>query len=245
MNKQNITTIIPVKNGARFIADALASIEQQNIPVTEILVVDDGSTDTTIEIVSSIARKNPAIKILEGPGKGPGPARNVALAIANGEILSFLDADDLWPANKLERQIGRLNNNPHVDVVSGFVRYFNKQAKGKLEPASDSRINDIFHVHLGAAVFRRSVFEKLGHFEESMLYSEDVDLILRIRGADIPMIILRDITLYYRRHPDAMTTELTEDEAKNFNKAILRSIQRRRLSGITKPFTPFSSIIEG
>lgn len=240
-----ISVIMPVKNGARFIADALASIELQQVPVSEILVVDDGSTDSTVDIVLSLARKNIAIRLLEGPGRGPGPARNVALSVANGEILGFLDADDLWPANKLERQIGRLNSKPHVNVVSGFVRYFNKQAKGKLEPARDSHVNDIFHVHLGAAVFRRSVFEKIGKFEESMLYSEDVDLILRIREAEIPMTILRDIMLYYRRHPDAMTTEITKDEARNFNKAILRSMQRRRQAGILKPLTPFSSIIEG
>ena len=245
MNKLAISTIMPVKNGARYIADAIASIEQQNVPVNEILVVDDGSTDSTIDIASDLARKNPAIKILEGPRKGPGPARNVALSIAQGDILSFLDADDLWPAGKLERQIGRMKISPHVDVVSGFVRYFNKQAESKLEPASDSRINDIFHVHLGAALFRRSVFQKLGQFEESMLYSEDVDLILRIREAEIPMVILRDITLFYRRHPDAMTTEITENEARNFNKAILRSIQRRRQAGIMKPLAPFSTIIEG
>ena len=240
-----ISVIMPVKNGACFITDALASITLQHIPVMEILVVDDGSTDSTVDIVSSLARKNHAIRLLEGPGRGPGPARNVALSIAKGEIISFLDADDLWPSDKLERQIGRLNSKPHVDVVSGFVRYFNKQATGKLEPAKESRINDIFHVHLGAAVFRTLVFEEIGCFEESMLYSEDVDLILRIREADIPMTILRDIMLYYRRHPDAMTSEITKDEARNFNKAILRSMQRRRQAGILKPLTPFTSIIEG
>ena len=244
VNTPSVSTIMPVKNGARYIEDALASIKQQGIPVSEILVVDDGSTDSTIDIVSSLARDNPAIRILEGPGKGPGPARNVALAVASGEIVTFLDADDLWPANKLERQIGRLESTPQVDVVSGFVRYFDKQAEDQLEPAADARTEEIFHVHLGAAVFRHSVFEKLGHFEESMLYSEDVDLVLRIREAGIPMTILRDITLYYRRHPDAMTAEITQDEARSFNMAILRSIRRRRQAGIMEPLAPFSSIME-
>ena len=206
--------------------------------------MDDGSTDSTIDIVSSLASKNPAIRILEGPGKGPGPARNVALKVASGEIVTFLDADDLWPADKLEHQIGRLDKSPQVDVVSGFVRYFDKQADGRLVPAPDARTEEIFHVHLGAAVFRHSVFEKLGHFEESMLYSEDVDLVLRIRESDIPMTILRNITLYYRRHPDSMTAEMTRDEAKSFNMAILRSMRRRREAGILEPLAPFSTIIE-
>lgn len=239
-----ITTIIPVKNGSAFIADALASIGRQAILPDEILVVDDGSTDNTVEEVISASNVNPAIKLLKGPEKGPGPARNVALEQARGDIITFLDADDLWPADKLHVQLKRLNKEPRVDVVSGFIRYFDKLSRKKLAPADDSRINDIFHVHLGAAVFRRSVFENLGHFHEDLLYSEDVDLLLKIREADIPMAILKHITLYYRRHENAMTTVVTAEESKSLNTAIFRSILRRRATGINTPMAPFSSLME-
>jgi glycosyltransferase involved in cell wall biosynthesis len=244
MNTPSISTIIPVRNGAAYIADAIASIEQQVVPVTEILIVDDGSTDATQDIVARLSGKNPVIKLLEGPGKGPGPARNVALAVACGEIIAFLDADDLWPANKLELQLARINRDPHVDVVSGFVRYFDKQAANGLVPASDSRTVDIFHVHLGAAVYHRSIFEQLGNFQEGVRYSEDVDLLLRVREAGIPMTILRRITLYYRRHTDAMTTTVTHNEVRDFNSVIMQSILRRRAAGITAPLEPFSNLIE-
>ena len=239
-----ISTIIPVKNGAEFIADALASISRQTIVPDEILIVDDGSTDNTLDVVHKISKSNPAIKLLQGPEKGPGSARNVALEQARGDIITFLDADDLWPADKMQVQLARLAKEPHVDVVSGFVRYFDKLCKDTLTPAEDSRTNDIFHVHLGAAVFRRSVFDKLGQFHEDMLYSEDVDLILKIRESEFPMTILRHVTLYYRRHENAMTSKMTRDESKSFNMAILRSMMRRRAAGISEPFTPFSSLIE-
>ena len=239
-----ISTIIPVRNGAEYIPDALASISRQSILPDEILVVDDGSTDNTVDVVYKISKSNPAIQLLEGPQKGPGPARNVALKKARGDIITFLDADDLWPADKMQIQLTRLKNEPHVDVVSGFVRYFDQLCKDTLAPAEDSRTNDIFHVHLGAAVFRRSVFDKLGQFHEDMLYSEDVDLILKIRESDFPMTILKHITLYYRRHENAMTAKMTRDESKSFNMAILRSMMRRRAAGISEPFTPFSSLIE-
>lgn len=239
-----ITTIIPVRNGAKFITDALASLSRQIILPDEILVVDDGSTDNTVEVVLAASNSNPAIKLLKGPQKGPGPARNVAMEQASGDIITFLDADDLWPADKLHVQLQRLNKEPRVDVVSGFIRYFDKLSRQKLAPADDSRINDIFHVHLGAAVFRRSVFEKLGHFHEDLLYSEDVDLLLKIREADIPMAILKHVTLYYRRHENAMTTTVTPEESKSFNTAIFRSIMRRRAAGINNPLPPFSSLME-
>lgn len=235
---------MPVKNGAAYIADAIASIEQQVVPVTEILIVDDQSTDDTLDIVARLASKNPVIKVLEGPGKGPGPARNVALTVACGEIISFLDADDLWPVNKLELQLTRINREPHVDVVSGFIRYFDKQAEGGLEPATDSRTVDIILVQLGAAIYRRSVFDQLGYFQDEGLYSEDVDLLLRIRESGIPLTILRKVTLYYRRHLDAMTTTVTPGEARDFKSVILRSILRRRAAGNTIPLEPFSNLIE-
>ena len=239
-----ITTIIPVKNGAAFIADALASIDRQTTAPDEILVVDDGSTDNTVDIIQEACKCNPAIRLLNGPQMGPGPARNVALSRSRGEIITFLDADDLWPADKLQVQLARLNKTPRVDVVSGLIRYFDKLSREQLEPAEDSQINDIFHVHLGAAVFRRSVFDRLGLFHEDMLYSEDVDLILKIREAGIPMSILRHVTLYYRRHPDSMTSTMTPDESKSFNMVIMRSMMRRKAAGVNKTFTPFSSLIE-
>lgn len=239
-----ISTIIPVLNGAEYIADALASISRQSIQPDEILVVDDGSTDNTLDVVHKISKRNPAIRLLEGPQKGPGPARNVALRQVRGDIITFLDADDLWPADKIQTQLARLVKGPYVDVVSGFIRYFDKLCKDTLAPAEDSKTNDIFHVHLGAAIFRRSVFDKLGLFHEDMLYSEDVDLILKIRESDFPMTILRYVTLYYRRHENAMTARMTCDESKSFNMAILRSMMRRRAAGNNEPFTPFSSLIE-
>lgn len=239
-----MTTIIPVKNGAAFIADALDSIARQALSPDEILIVDDGSTDNTANIVSQYAGSNPAIRLLEGPGKGPGPARNVALKQARGDIITFLDADDLWPADKLQVQIARMMQEPRVDVVSGYVRYFDKLDRDTLAPADESRTNDIFHVHLGAAIFRRAVFEELGEFHEEMTYSEDVDLILRIRESDFAMTILDHITLYYRRHEHAMTAKITQDEARSFNMAIMRSMMRRKAAGISEPLPPFSTLIE-
>lgn len=239
-----ITTIMPVKNGADYIADALASIGRQSILPDEILIVDDGSTDNTREVIFEIARDLPGIKVLDGPQKGPGPARNVALGQAGGDIITFLDADDLWPADKLAIQLARLEREPRVDVVTGFVRYFDKLCRQSLAPAEEARTNDIFHVHLGAAIFRRAVFEKLGHFHEDLLYSEDVDLVLKIRESEFPMTILRHITLYYRRHQNSMTATMTRDESKSFNIAILRSMMRRRAAGIYEPLAPFSSLIE-
>ncbi|MFO1088007.1 MAG: glycosyltransferase family A protein [Hyphomicrobiales bacterium] len=238
-----ISAIIPVRNGEAYIRDAIRSIEAQPIKVAEIHVVNDRSTDGTQSILEDLALRIPALRLHEGPARGPGAARNVGLKAASGNVIAFLDSDDLWPPDKLERQLVRLAASPQVAMVSGFVTYFDKQDEIALAPAQDSRINDLFHVHLGASVYRREVFDMVGIFDEAFLYSEDVDLMLRIREAKIPITILRDITLFYRRHSASMTSTLTMREKQDFNRALMNSLRRRKATGEVEPLAPFRSLV--
>ncbi len=238
-----VSVIIPVRNGELFIADAIRSIQRQSVPVAEIHVINDGSTDASVDIVSKLASADSSIIIHDGPQKGPGPARNVGLQRATGDVIAFLDCDDLWPANKLQMQIDRLCAAPEVRIVSGFVLYFDKQIENGLEPASDSRTSKIFHVHLGATIYRRDVFGEVGLFDEAFTYSEDVDLMLRIREASVPFTIMDEVTLYYRRHDDSMTSSLTSTEKQDFHRSLINSIKRRKAAGITEPLPPFADLV--
>jgi glycosyltransferase involved in cell wall biosynthesis len=238
-----VSTIIPVRNGAQYIRDAIRSVTAQSAPVHEIHVVDDGSADGTRKIVEEIALAEPRLRIHDGPARGPGAARNVALRAASGNVIAFLDSDDLWPPGKLQRQLGRLAASPPVAMVSGFVTYFDKQDEIELAPAPDSRISELFHVHLGASVYRREVFDAVGLFDEAFIYSEDVDLMLRIREAKLPITIMRDITLYYRRHPGSMTSALTVREKQDFNRALMNSLRRRKASGEVEALAPFRTLV--
>lgn len=239
-----ISVIMPVRNGEKYIADALKTILDQAWPVQEILVVDDGSTDRSREIVETLASRFPAIHVLDGPRRGPGPARNVGLRIARGEFIGFLDCDDLWPADKLSLHLARFARTPHMDVVSGFVSYFNRQMTDAPAPDPAAITDELFHVHLGATLYRRTVFDRVGIFDENFLYSEDVDLMLRIREADIPMTILNAVTLCYRRHAESMTSTYTVEEKRDFNRALMQSLMRRRKSGNTRPLPPFKHLME-
>lgn len=235
-----VSVIMPVRNGERYIADAIHSIQVQGSPVAEILVINDGSEDATLKIVEELAEEDRRIRIHAGPCRGPGPARNVGLRAATGNLIAFLDSDDLWPSGKLRVQLDRLARLPEVHMVSGFVKYFDRQIENGLEPARDARTEELFHVHLGASIYRRSVFDQVGLFDEDFLYSEDVDLMLRIREANIPFTIMNEITLYYRRHDSSMTTHLTHEEKRDFNRALMNSLKRRRASGRTAPLERFA-----
>jgi len=242
--RSGVSVIIPNLNMARYLPDAVASIVRQGVPVAEILIIDAGSNDDSVAVIADLASRHPQIRILHSDKKNPSAVRNRGLAAARGEIIGFLDADDLWPPDKLARQLARLAAEPPVRVVSGFVQYFDRLDRENLVPAADSRLETLFHVHLGAAVFHHSVFDEVGRFDENLLYSEDVDLLLRIREAGIPMTILRARTLYYRRHDDSLMSRADRAKERDFKSALASSLVRRRRKGLVAPLAPFETLIE-
>jgi glycosyltransferase involved in cell wall biosynthesis len=243
VKRHGVSVVIPNLNMGRYLPDAVASIVRQAEFVSEILVADAGSDDGSLEVMARLAECHPQIRLLHSDQRNPSAVRNRALEAASGEIIAFLDADDVWPAGKLSRQLARMHAEPRVQVVSGFVQYFDRLDRESLAPAADARTETLFHVNLGAAVFRHSVFDAIGRFDESLLYSEDVDLLLRIREADIPMTILRARTLYYRRHEESLMSRRHPAKDRDFKRVIAGSLVRRRRMG-AGPLLPFESLIE-
>ena len=239
-----ISVIIPAFNMARFLPDAIASIARQGVPVAEILVIDPGSTDGTADTVAALTAAGAPIRYIPAENCDPGPARNLGLAQAVGDVIAFLDADDLWPAGKLERQGDRLDAEPAVEMVSGFVRYFEELDPATLAPVEGSRIETLFHVHLGACLYRRSVFDRVGGFDPSLRFSEDVDLLQRIREQAIPFTILRAVTLFYRKHPASMMVQPDPRRTVDFRRSIALSVMRRRKLGQAGDLPPLEASLE-
>ena len=244
MTTGDISVIIPALNMAQFLPDAVASIRRQAVPVAEILVIDPGSTDGTADVIATLAGSGLPIRRIEADPCGPGPARNLGLAQASSGLIAFIDADDIWPADKLVRQAARLDAAPDVDMVSGFVRYFEDLDPVSLAPVEGSRTETFFHVHLGTCLYRRGLFDRIGGFDERLRYSEDVDLLLRIREQAIPFTILRAVTLYYRRHPGSMTVQPDPRRALDFSRAVAFSMARRRALGLVGDLPPFEGFVE-
>src|SRR5439155_16624014 len=121
MGKPLISCIIPVFNGEKYLAEALDSIRAQTYRPIEIIVVDDGSTDGTRELVASYGDQ---VRYLWQPNSGPATDRNQGLSAASGEFVAFLDADDLWHPEKLERQMARFDARPDLDVCVAHVQNF-------------------------------------------------------------------------------------------------------------------------
>jgi len=241
-----VSVVIPNLDMGSYLDDALRSIARQSVPVDEILIADAGSTDATPEVIARHQGLGLPIRLIEVAGASPAVARNRAIEIARGEVIGFLDADDLWPEGKLERQLARLAREPAVEMVSGYTCYFEALGRETLEPASGTRTERLFHVHVGACLYRRGVFGRIGGaFDESLVYSEDVDLLLRVREQGVPFSILRSVELFYRRHAASMMARDDPRKDASFRLVAHKSLARRRRSGrLGEPLPDFAAFLE-
>jgi len=225
MNDPLISVILPVFNGAHFLGEAIQSVLDQKYDPLEIIVVDDGSTDNTQQVALNFGEK---IIYARKENGGVSSARNLGLKLAKGEFISFIDSDDLWLNNKLLLQHLPFSKNPEFEITQGLTRRF-------LSPGIKPPINFIKDVdeqptltlHLGAGLFKKSVFDKIGLFDETMKFSEDIDWFLRAIESGIKISVLEETVYLYRIHESNMTLDV-----KNTNmyllKAFKKSLDRRR-----------------
>jgi glycosyltransferase involved in cell wall biosynthesis len=243
--QDGISVIIPAYNLESFIGEAIWSVVAQTRPVQEILAIDDGSTDGTAACVRAMAGQDARLRFLSGDRLGPAGARNIGLKAATCPVIAFLDGDDVWPPEKVARQMERLAAADRPDIVSGLIQRFRTLSPGTLTPAGEPG-EIVAHVNLGACLFRRQVFEVVGLLDERLRNSEDVDLMFRVREAGLKLVIMREVALYYRIRPGSLTQTQLSQGQQNVDtlKALRMSIGRRRKSGIPLELPPFVSLIE-
>jgi glycosyltransferase involved in cell wall biosynthesis len=237
VNHPRVSIVMPVYNGACFIAEALASVQSEPGIDLEIIVVDDGSTDETTRVVSSISERDQRIRLLQCEHRGVSPTRNVGVTAATGEYVTFLDSDDVCPPGRIARQAKKLAGRPDAAAVIGETLLFEELAEN-FQPAPGTRYLQILTVTLHSALFRRDVFDKLGLFDETLAFSEDFDFFLRLAEAEAPLVIETEIASLYRRHPASMTTNTNAVKA-GMLAALQRSLARRRSTGRTAPVNHF------
>ncbi len=215
-----VSVIIPSYNGAAYIAQTLASVLAQPVDGLEVLLVDDGSTDATVAIAQGL--NDARLRVIQLANGGVCKARNRGLAEARGRFICLLDHDDWWLPHKLPRQLQAMDRHPEAGVVfSSFVRWFPNAPGGTFAPpeslaaCAEFQVTDdtdadfsgwIHHQFLldcwmltSTSMFRREVFERCGTFDESLPFSEDWDLWLRV-AREFQFVQLRRPTTLYRMH---------------------------------------------
>ncbi|TRZ89739.1 MAG: glycosyltransferase [Methanosarcinales archaeon] len=203
-----VSVIIPTFNREKFIGDAIRSVLDQTFQDFEVIVVDDGSTDRTAEIVRAFASDK--VKYVYHTNRGRSNARNHALGLAAGRYIAFLDSDDLYLPNKLELQVNFLNTHPDVGMV--YTSAYCVDENGSL--LRDSYLANISgHIYKDIAFYvpvtitlptvmaRREVFEHVGGFDENMERFEDTDMWRRIAKV-FTVGAITDFTCKLRTHGD-------------------------------------------
>lgn len=229
--KPLISIIIPVHNGAHFINTAIENILSQNYPAIEIIIVDDGSEDNTKEIVENL---DVDVRYFHQPNSGPASARNKAIRDISAEYIAFLDVDDLWPEKNLDVLMKELIENPDLDLVRGYAQLFSMDDDEKIDYIGNPK--ESFPNYIGAGVYRKSAFNKVGLFDPDLRFGEDADWYNRAREIKIKMKRLDEVTLFVRRHEANMTKGKNLVEL-NMLKVFKKKLERKR-TGLTEPTKP-------
>lgn len=205
----SVTAIIPTRDRAALTKRAVASVLAQTRPPDEVIVVDDGSTDGTAERLRGAF---PGIEVLRLDGRGVSAARNHGIRAARGEWLAFLDSDDEWLEDKLEAQLAALAAAPeqllcHTDEI--WIRHGRRVNPRRRHAKRGGRI---FHhclplcvISPSSAMIHRSLFDRVGLFDESLPACEDYDLWLRICSRFEVLYVDRPLTAKYGGHADQLS----------------------------------------
>lgn len=213
-----ITVIIPVKNQQKFIAQSIESVLEQTYDDYELLVIDGNSTDDTEKIVKYYQM----VKYIKQKDSGLYSALNLGIHLAAGDFITFNGSDDIWVKDKLETQVSYLMSHPEIQYVVSKIRCFLEPgclpAPGfRLELLTSEPVARI----LENLMVRKSLFEKIGYFNDELSIAGDVDWYSRAIDANIPMAAIDKVLVYKRIHDGNISMNI----AKN-NQELLQIVKR-------------------
>lgn len=213
--RPTVSIITPAYNAERLLSDTVASVLAQTFKDFELLVVDDGSSDGTLELARHWARTDARVRVFTHHNRGSSAARNIGIRHSRGEYIALLDSDDLWQPIFLATQMAIFDQHADVDVVTGNAYNLGGGFDGQpLRPAGSewrrlSLLDIIEHEDAVCimSVFRRTVPERIGGFDENAPHNEDYDYWIRAAHAGFSFIDNPAPLAYYRRHADSKSTD--------------------------------------
>jgi glycosyltransferase involved in cell wall biosynthesis len=253
MDEQDIqvSVVIPAFNNAATIGRAIDSVLAQTHPVGQILVIDDGSTDATGSLLS---RYRERIEYFRQSNAGPGAARNKGIREATKPWIAFLDADDEWMPDHLEKQVRMLQTHPELAWVTG--NFFRSDSQGRSGTAFENQGNQgpdtmsFFSAFVrnrwgctDTMLIRRQVFDKVGMFEGEHRIAEDLDLWFRI-ALEYPQIgiVHEPLAVYHLDTPGSLIKSQSQ-EVGPLAEFLSRNLQRANERGMAAEFRPCAALL--
>lgn len=230
------TVIIPVLNRAKYIGNALDRVIEGTFQDFEVVVIDNGSTDGTQQVVEEYAKRDPRIRLIHGKGGSIASALNEGIKAARGKYICQLDSDDEYTPNTLEKMVGHMESHPKCGLAISYYELMDEN-RGKVEgidPVTHLGYtrNQILRRDGGGAlrVFPKIVLEEFGYYDEEHFgnFGEDYDMVLKT-GEKYDVDRVHEVLYRYRRHSD--NTDVTRDplmKIQNKNNARLNALERRK-----------------
>ncbi len=203
------SVIIPTYNREAFVIEALESVALQTKAPYEVIVVDDGSTDRTKALVKKYF---PSAVYIRTQNQGVSKARNIGLQISKGNIIAFLDSDDLWLPNKLEEQLAYLEENPEIRILHCNEEWRRDGELLQQKKYHQKKGGELFFDSLprcvispSAVIMRREILIEFGQFDESLVACEDYDLWLRITSSELVGFVEKTLVIKRGGHADQLS----------------------------------------
>ncbi len=239
VSQKLVSVVIPAWNIEKYITQTIESVLCQTYQNIEIIIINDGSTDGTGKILDQYANHDTRIIVFNQTNKGISVARNKGFAMATGEYLCIIDADDIMMPNKIESQVCFLEKHPSADFVYSKVFYFNDETNDifirdlKTPDGSDIIYRTLLRhgnfISPNAVLFKRSVFETCGGFDESLLSSEDFDYWLKLAKCGINFIHQDDRLTLCRIRKNSLTAD-----SVTMYSTVIRVFEEHILKGSSK-----------
>jgi hypothetical protein len=234
-----LSVVMSVYNGERFLLEAVGSILNQTFTDFEFIIIDDGSTDRTAEILSGYAQRDPRVRVQAQANKGRTPSLNIGIGLARGRYIARMDADDVALADRFAAQVEFLEAHPEVGLLGAAVQFIGPDRRriGTFQPPiEDSEIRDALRTfnpfYHPVVMMRKDVVIAVGGYRPAFRETEDYDLFLRIAERS-EVANLSSLVLLYRIHPNQTSVQNTTHQTACFLAA--RASASLRASGLADP----------
>ena len=223
-----VSCVLPAHNAAPHLRGAIDSIlGQHRGPPLEVIVADDGSTDSTAAIAKSYGD---LVRVVTEPVGGPAATRNLGIRAARGEFIGFLDPDDRWHPDKLSLQMSRFDAHPDLDCSVGHVQMFWEEGHSTEEERyrQHSRMDPVPGYATTTLLARRSAFARVGLLDPALWFADATEWFLRARRAGVTIELIPDVLVFHRLHGTNLTRRREEASREEFLRLVKVSLDRRR-----------------
>lgn len=224
----DVSVILAVRDGRRYLADAIGSVLAQTAPPAEIVVVDDGSVDGSGELAASLGEP---VRVVRQEPDGLAAALNHGVAEARHPLVAMIDSDDLWTPEKLATQGAALAADPALDAVFGHVEQFTSPELSEEEVAAlNFRAGSLPFRSKGTMLARRALLDSVGPFDETLGVGEFIDGHARAEEGGMRSAMLGEVVLLRRLHASNWGRSEAADQV-DYARVARAALHRRRAAG--------------